>query len=114
MHEMSLAINIIDIACSQVQEVGGQAVTEIELQIGPFAGVMQDSLSFCLEVTAKETIAENCQIIFLDPTAANKCPGCRKLYSRGDFWGICPHCREPAPRFPKDQELQVIAVSYDE
>jgi hypothetical protein len=45
MHEMSLAVNIIDIACSQVQDAGGTIMWITAAPLQPRSGVTNN---FCL------------------------------------------------------------------
>jgi Zn finger protein HypA/HybF involved in hydrogenase expression len=49
MHEMSLAINIVEIACQTAKQNGAEEITSIEIDVGQLAGVLEDSLSFCFK-----------------------------------------------------------------
>ncbi len=55
MHEMSLAASIVDLAVAALNREGGSLVSEVEIEVGNLAGVMVDSLEFCLEAAARAT-----------------------------------------------------------
>jgi Zn finger protein HypA/HybF involved in hydrogenase expression len=64
MHELSIALGIIDAACEEADRRGGARVVAVHLRLGKMAGVVQECLSVTadiltgreLEVTAMEII----------------------------------------------------------
>jgi hydrogenase nickel incorporation protein HypA/HybF len=62
MHELSLAVSIIETALKAAKEHNAKKILEINLEIGDFTVVSEDRLRFTLEITSKDTIAEEAKI----------------------------------------------------
>ncbi len=57
MHELSIAINILDIVEKTAQTNGATVVKDIYVDVGALAGVMIPSLEFGLEIAKRNTCA---------------------------------------------------------
>lgn len=64
MHELSIAVNIVEIATEQLQRHGGERVRAIHLRIGPLAGVARDALQFSFALAGEGTPVEGSQLFF--------------------------------------------------
>jgi hydrogenase nickel incorporation protein HypA/HybF len=62
MHELSLAVSIIETAIRAAKEHDAKKILEINVEIGDLTVVSEDRLRFTLEITSKDTIAENAKI----------------------------------------------------
>ena len=58
MHEMSLAISIVELVSEKAQAAGARKITAIELEVGRLSGLMVEGLAFCFEAVARNTLAE--------------------------------------------------------
>lgn len=54
MHELSIAMNIIDIASEQAKINNFSVIDEIEIEIGTLSGVEIDALKFAMEIATKK------------------------------------------------------------
>jgi hydrogenase nickel incorporation protein HypA/HybF len=64
MHELSIAVNIVEIAEEQLSRHGGDRVRTVHLQIGRLAGVAKDALLFSFGLACEGTAAEGSQLVF--------------------------------------------------
>ena len=90
MHEFALAQNIV----KAIEENTGedfQNLTAIHIEVGEFAGVVQDSLLFGLEVCLKDKQLENIQIHFTHVPGKALC-SCQHQYELKDMFEACPKC----------------------
>ena len=56
MHELSIALSLIDAVCEQMPQLGSDvAVRTIHVRIGPQSGVAAEALTFAFEVAAAES-----------------------------------------------------------
>ncbi|MBW2613648.1 MAG: hydrogenase maturation nickel metallochaperone HypA, partial [Deltaproteobacteria bacterium] len=63
MHEMGIAMQIIEIATAAIPaEEGDVKVARVNLKVGKLAAVVADSLRFCFEIAAKETPLEGAEL----------------------------------------------------
>ena len=63
MHELSIAVNIVEIAEAQLHAYGGERVSAIHLQIGTLAGVAREALLFSFGLACEGTPLEGSQLI---------------------------------------------------
>lgn len=92
MHEMAIALNIIDLANSYARPSGGEKIGQVEIEIGPLAGVMQEALQFCFEAAAKNTIAEGAQLVIINTKGKARCCSCWKTIDIYKHGTVCPEC----------------------
>jgi hydrogenase nickel incorporation protein HypA/HybF len=62
MHELSIALSIVDLADEQAKKAHAGKIIEIELDIGTFSGIEVDALNFALEIAAKDTLLETAAV----------------------------------------------------
>lgn len=114
MHEMSLAMNIVDIACTKATEAGGKAIREIEVEVGRLAGVMVESLSFCFSAVTHGTMAEGAGLRIIDIPAEAECMDCGMKFAIDSCWGRCPSCGSWRLTVLRGRELRVLSITFDE
>ena len=66
MHELSIALNIIDLAEQELSRHGGGRIRAIHLQLGSSAGVAKEALTFSFGLACEGTTAEGSQLVFED------------------------------------------------
>ncbi len=63
MHELSIAMNIVEIACEEAGRQGGGPVDEVHLKMGKDSGVVSDALLFSWELACEGTRAEGAKLL---------------------------------------------------
>ena len=92
MHELSIAMGIVDAALEERQERRVQ-VNAVHLRLGALSGVVKDALMFSYEVACQDTALQGSRLIVEDIPVLVFCPQCkerRALVSRQSF--SCPEC----------------------
>jgi len=114
MHELSIAISIVDLVLDQSSRAAANRVSEVELDIGTLSGIEYESLEFALVVAAKETVLEETlfRINRVQPIA--ECPACEHLYSPDGIYSQCPECNEQGIRLIRGTELQVKSLLVEQ
>ena len=62
MHEMSLAVAVVDQVETAAKTRGAIGVRSIELDVGELAGVVADALAFCFELACAGTVVEGAEL----------------------------------------------------
>jgi hydrogenase nickel incorporation protein HypA/HybF len=62
MHEVSIALSLIDLACSQSDLHLGERVDVLHLDVGALSGVDASALKFSFEVAAMDTPLEGARL----------------------------------------------------
>ena len=63
MHELSIALSMIDMASEEVLRHGGGRVTALHLKLGQLSGVVKEALTFSYEIACQGTALEGSQLI---------------------------------------------------
>ncbi|MFZ0807796.1 MAG: hydrogenase maturation nickel metallochaperone HypA [Candidatus Sulfotelmatobacter sp.] len=113
MHELSIAMGIVDAALEESQRRGVQ-VTVVHLRLGALSGVVKDALLFSWEVACQDTPLQGAQLVVEDLPVVVFCPQCndqRTLVSMQSF--TCPECGTPTMDVRQGKELEVFALEVE-
>jgi hydrogenase nickel incorporation protein HypA/HybF len=114
MHELSIAMGIVDAAMEEAQQRGVH-VTGVHLRLGALSGVVKDALIFSYEVACQDTPLEGSRLIVEDVPVVVLCPRCnepRTLPSIQQF--ACPECGAPTGNIIQGKELEVFALEVED
>lgn len=113
MHELSLALNIVDIAEKRARAEEASRITEIEIEVGELAGVVYDALDFALDSAVRNTMLENASIIIKRMPGAAQCQECFYEYATDDFFSLCPKCGSWRVEIIKGKEMRVKSITVE-
>jgi len=114
MHELSIAMGIVEAATEEAQRRGVQ-VSAVHLRLGALSGVVKDALLFSYEVACQDTPLEGSRLIVEDIPVGVFCPRCKKeqvLASVQSF--ACPECGVPTMDVRHGKELEVFALEVED
>ncbi len=112
MHEMSIAMNIVEIAVQSAKQHGAQKINSITVEIGALSGVVPEALEFCFEAATKDTPAEGSKLEIIYLKAEAHCPHCGIHFETDQFLNICPNCGQQV--FAQGaHQLQVKTINVD-
>jgi hydrogenase nickel incorporation protein HypA/HybF len=55
VHELSIAISLVDVACEKAADLGGPRVLALHLRLGALSGVVKEALLFAYDAAARDT-----------------------------------------------------------
>ena len=114
MHELSIAMGIVEAASEEAQKRGVR-VSAVHLRLGALSGVVKDALLFSYEVACQDTPLAGSRIIVEEVPVVIFCPSCndkRELASMQSF--ACPDCGTPTMNIVQGKELEVFALEVEE
>jgi len=114
MHELSIAMGIVEAATEEAQRRGVQ-VSAVHLRLGALSGVVKDALLFSYEVACQDTPIAGSKLIVEDVPIVifcGKCNGERTLSSLQSF--TCPECGTPTMNIIHGKELEVFALEVED
>ena len=114
MHELSIALSLIDAAREEAAKHQPAAVRTVHLRLGPLAGVEKEALLFSYGLAAEGTPLEGSRLIIEDAPVAVFCPVCRDrrpVRSLQSF--CCEACGTPATEVVQGRELEVVALEIE-
>nr|WP_320133913.1 hydrogenase maturation nickel metallochaperone HypA [uncultured Holophaga sp.] len=110
MHEMGLAVRIVEMALERASEAGSGAVTGLELAVGDLSGVSVEALRFALETAVSGTPAEGAELQIRRLPAMGQCTACDQVFELPDRLAGCPHCGTSAPLLLSGREFRLEAI----
>ncbi|UKY54413.1 hydrogenase maturation nickel metallochaperone HypA [Streptomyces inhibens] len=113
MHEMSIALAIVDQVESAARPAGATTVSGVRLQVGELAGVVPDALAFSFELACAGTVLEGAELVTERVSARARCGAC------ADTWPVgmppqlsCPGCGGATAELLSGRELQIVSVCW--
>jgi hydrogenase nickel incorporation protein HypA/HybF len=62
MHELSIALSLIDAVCDELPRMGGVLVRRVHVRVGPGSGVVAEALRFAFDVAVAESAIEGAEL----------------------------------------------------
>ena len=113
MHELSLVMNILEIAGEQMKAHHAHKLERIELEIGSLAGVEMDAFNFAWEAAVGGTdMAVTEKIIHQIPAKA-RCLECNLEYSIDHLFSPCPNCGEYLNELLQGKEMRIKSLTVN-
>ena len=110
MHELSIAMSIVEMAGEEAERYGGQ-VSAIHLRLGALTGVVKDALTFSYGIACEGTPLSGSRLIVQELPIVVYCTQCQALREIGSAqWFCCPECGTPTPDVVQGKELEVFAL----
>lgn len=114
MHELSIAMSIVQFAAEEAARLGGARVTTIHLRLGAFSGVVKQALLSSFAVACADTPLAGSRLIVEDVPVVAYCSGCdARRQVNSDRWLVCSECGTPTPEIVQGRELEVTALELD-
>ena len=113
MHEMTIAMNIVDIICKQANDENAHKINSVDLEIGELSGIMIESLEFCFEAACKNTLADGAGLNINTIKAEAFCKSCNKNFAIESDFSPCPTCDNFNYELLKGKELLIKSFNID-
>jgi hydrogenase nickel incorporation protein HypA/HybF len=111
VHELSIALSLIELAEEEVQRQGGGRVCAVYLKLGPLSGAVKDALLFSYELACEGTALAGSRLIVEDIPIRIYCMNCADEGDpRSSQCLHCARCGGSACRVVKGAELELSAL----
>jgi hydrogenase nickel incorporation protein HypA/HybF len=111
MHELSVALSIIDGVMDESERRGGLQIVAVHLKLGPLSGVSKDALLFSYDLACKDTVLEGSRLVIEEVPAVLYCPTCKTEHSPPSLQEFsCPTSAEHTPHLVHGRELEISAL----
>jgi hydrogenase nickel incorporation protein HypA/HybF len=110
MHELSIAMSIVDLAAEQAARHDAVAIEEIELDIGCLSGVEMESFDFAWKQAVKRTILETATRKVNRIEGKARCLECGTSFDMQHLYDSCPNCNSHFSEIISGKELKVKSL----
>ena len=114
MHELSIALSIVETASEEAQRHGGR-VEAVHLRLGAFSGVVKDALLFSWDLACADTPLAGARLEIEEIPVRVWCPTCqfeRTLDAEFDL--RCPVCGGSDTELRTGRELELSALEIQD
>ncbi len=115
MHELSIAMSVLEIVEEEAERQGTARVTAVHLRIGPLSGVVKEALVSAFELAREGTPFAECKLMIEEVPITAFCATCQTERTVSSVQHICcPVCDTPMPDITTGRELEVKAMEISE
>jgi hydrogenase nickel incorporation protein HypA/HybF len=111
MHELSIAMSIVDLAQEEADRRGGVQIKAVHLRLGLLSGVVKDALLSSYEMACADTCLEGSHLVVVEVPVivfCQKCNAQRPVHSTQMF--CCSDCGTPTAEVVQGKELMVVGL----
>jgi hydrogenase nickel incorporation protein HypA/HybF len=110
MHELSIAMSIVEMAQEEGERHGGQ-VSVVHVKIGPLSGVVKNALLSSYEMASCDTPLHGSQLVVEEVPVVIYCAHCQAERTLSSMqWFCCSVCGTPSNEVLHGRELEVVSL----
>lgn len=114
MHELSLALSILDVAEEEAERRRIASVAAIHVQVGAISGVVNKTLRSAFEIARADSYFPNVELVIHEVPCEVFCHHCAVGMILEPPWKLeCPRCYGSTPHMIRGRELEIIALEID-
>jgi hydrogenase nickel incorporation protein HypA/HybF len=111
MHELSIALSIVDMAMEEAERHGAERVEAVHLRLGLLSGVVSRALLASYDMACAQTPLAGSRLQIEDVPVLVYCEVCRanrEVTSMRSF--TCSTCDTPGARVVQGREIEIVAL----
>jgi hydrogenase nickel incorporation protein HypA/HybF len=115
MHELSIAMSIVELAEEEIKRRMGVQIIAVHLKLGDFSGVAKEALLSSYEMACEDSPLKGSRLVIKAVPVAVFCPSCqmqRPVSSVQLF--CCVECGTPTSEIVQGKEIEVVALEIEE
>ena len=111
MHELSIAMSIIELAEEEADRRGGLQITAVHVRLGCLTGVVKEALLSSYEIAREDTPLAESKLVIEEVPGVIFCPACnaRRPVDSAE-WFRCGECGALAAELIEGKELEVVSL----
>jgi hydrogenase nickel incorporation protein HypA/HybF len=115
MHEMGIALEIIDIVQASIPtDMVDARVKRVNLKVGKLSAVVADSLRFCFEVSVKGTALQDAELLIEPVPVIARCQACGHQWEIDQPVFLCPACNSGQIEMLSGRELDIESIEVED
>jgi len=111
MHELSIALNVLDIAEQTMNEYSESDLVAIHVRLGPMSGVVPEALESAFTIAREQTRYPEVELVIEETELVIDCPHCgnhQVAVSVNDL--SCRQCGAISGNIVGGRELEIVAL----
>ena len=115
MHEMGIAMEIVEIAKASIPEdMKGAKIQRVNLQVGKLSAIVADSLKFCFDLVIKDTPLEGAELAIEELPVVVRCKDCQVQWTVTEPVFTCQQCQGGNIEILSGRELDIKSIEIED
>ncbi len=115
MHEMGIAMEIVEIAKASIpKEMQDARVQRVNLRVGKLSAIVSDSLRFCFDLVVKDTPLEGAELFIEEMPVTARCKDCQFEWTVTRAVFTCTRCNSGAIEILSGRELDITSIEIED
>jgi hydrogenase nickel incorporation protein HypA/HybF len=115
MHEMGIAMEIVDIAKASIPEdMQGAKIRRVNLKVGKLSAIVPESLRFCFELAVKDTPLEDAELVIEELPVVARCKDCQTQWTVTKPVFTCKACQSGSIDILSGRELDITSIEIED
>lgn len=111
MHELSIALKLIDLAAEEARRQGQAEVVRIHVRLGPLSGVVKEALVSAYQLARDDTPLAAADLTVEEVPVIVFCPDCRAESPLASLQHLqCGRCGAATGRIVSGAELELVSL----
>ncbi|MEF2278207.1 hydrogenase maturation nickel metallochaperone HypA [Deinococcus sp. YIM 134068] len=113
MHEMSVALALIDVACEVLREHGAARASSLTVRVGQWSSVVPEALQAAFPASSAGTPLAGARLHIEPVPGVGECPKHGPVHLDLTLGLRCPLCGAPTPTLLQGDELELDALEVE-
>jgi len=115
LHEMGIAIQIVEIATASIpDDIENVQVEKVNLKVGKLAAIVPDSLRFCFDIVVKDTPIKGAKLVIKEIDVVARCNDCQTKWTISEPVFSCKKCKSGSIEILSGRELDIDSIEIAE
>ena len=111
MHEMGIAMQIVEIAIASIpDDLKNARIDRVNLKVGKLAAVVPESLHFCFQIATQDTPLYNSDLHIEEIPVVARCADCHVEWIVSEPVFRCQECSSGSVEIISGRELDIISI----
>jgi len=114
MHEVSVALRVLEMIEGKCQEAGFQSVESVRVRVGRASGILPEAFSFAFEAVKKDTIAGEAKFVIDIVPLGGLCSRCGNQFTTEKAYILeCPACSSTSFKINQGYDLELVELEVN-
>ena len=110
MHELSIAMSVVEIAEEYAAKEQARVVLEMEIEVGELSGVVIPALEFAMEEAVAGTLCEDAKWKITLIPGEVQCRACGHTFRSSSLFEECPRCKQVGANLLRGDEMRLRSL----
>jgi len=111
MHEVSIAVSLLEIIEKKCREEGYPSVESLKIRVGKASGILPEAMKFAFEVAKQDTVARNAKLVIDLIPVQGICKDCAGHFEcESPYILECPFCNSSLFQVISGYEMELVEI----